>query len=315
MRRGYVLLFASIVAGCSSLRGGGGTGETPRVAAAPESLGAAAPLEVLLPMKEGSVRFAVFGDSGTGDAKQREVARMMDRYHERFPFTFAVMVGDNIYEPDAPADFQRKFQQPYANLLARGVKFYATLGNHDNPNQRFYAAFNMGGERYYSFKPAAGVRFFAVDSTYIDPPQLDWLGKELAASGSEWKIVFMHHPLYSSGDRHGPSVEKREALEPVLLKNGVSVVLTGHEHFYERLKPQKGVYHFITGGAAKLRPGTNVSDITEKGFDDDRHFMLMEISGDELYFQTISRTGRTVDSGKIRNPLKPAPETARSTPK
>jgi 3',5'-cyclic AMP phosphodiesterase CpdA len=173
----------------------------------------------------------------------------------------------------------------------------------------------LGGERYYSFKPAAGVRFFAVDSTYIDPPQLEWLAKELAASGSDWKIAFMHHPMYSSGDRHGPAVEKREALEPVFLKNGVSVVLTGHEHFYERLKPQKGVYYFISGGAAKLRPGTNVSDLTEKGFDDDRHFMLMEISGDDLYFQAISRMGRTVDSGRFRNPLKPAQETASSTPK
>ena len=128
-----------------------------------------------------------------------------------------------------------------------------------------------------------GVRIFALDSNYIDQKQLAWLEKELAASGSEWKIVFFHHPLYSSGRNHGPALSTREVLEPIFVRHGVSVVLTGHEHFYERIKPQKGILHFISGGGGKLRPGDILKNPqTDKGFDTDLHFLMMEIDGDDL---------------------------------
>ena len=127
------------------------------------------------------------------------------------PRSLVVMTGDNIYGADTPAEMKRKFEDPYAALLAKDVKFYASLGNHDNPNQRFYKLYNMGGEKYYTFRPKQGVRFFALDSNYLDPKQLAWLEKELAASGSVWKIAFFHHPLYSSGRNHGPALSTREA--------------------------------------------------------------------------------------------------------
>ena len=113
----------------------------------------------------------------------------------------------------------------------------------------------MDGKKYYSFKPRNGVRLFAIDSNYVDAKQLEWLDKELAASGSDWKIAFFHHPLYSSGATHGSADLQRELLEPLFLKHGVNVAIMGHEHFYERLKPQKGVAYFILGSSAKLRKG------------------------------------------------------------
>lgn len=91
-----------------------------------------------------------------------------------------------------------------------------------------------------------------LDSNYLDPDQTRWLEKELAASGSDWKIPFFHHPLYTSATR-GPVVELRTVLEPLFVKYGVDVVLTGHEHIYERTKPQKGIHYFVAGGSAKLR--------------------------------------------------------------
>src|SRR4030095_16696051 len=151
-----------------------------------------------------------------------------------------MLVGDNLCGSERPQDFEKKFELPYKKLLDAGVKFYASLGNHDDPNQRFYKLFNMNGERYYSFRTKNGIRFFALDSNYMSKDQIDWVTKELGASGSEWKIVFFHHPLYSSGERHGPDEELRRVLEPIFLRDGVSVVFCGHEHFYERLKPQKG---------------------------------------------------------------------------
>jgi predicted phosphodiesterase len=224
---------------------------------------------------------------------------MMVSAHELFRFTIVLMAGDNLYGGASPDDFSRKFEQPYRPLLDAGVRFFASLGNHDNPNQRFYAPFNMSGKRYYSFKKG-NVEFFALDSNYMNPEQLDWVKKETARSGADWKICFFHHPLYSDGKMHGPDKDLRAHLEPILRENGVNVVFSGHEHVYERLKPQNGIYYFIVGSSAKLvahdfRPSPEMV----KGFDADRTFMLVEIAGDRLYFQTISRAGETVDSGAV----------------
>ena len=101
-----------------------------------------------------SFKFAVIGDSGRGWAPQHEVARRMARYRERFAYPLVLMLGDNIYEgPATPDDYRRKFEEPYRTLLDAGVRFQAVLGNHDDRAQRFYAPFNMGGERYYTFEP------------------------------------------------------------------------------------------------------------------------------------------------------------------
>jgi hypothetical protein len=257
--------------------------------------------DLRLPLKDRSVRFAVIGDTGTGDSHQRDVAAQLTSWRAKFPFAFVVMMGDNLYGGDSPRDYQNEFEIPYKTLLSDNVRFYASLGNHDNPNERLYKPFNMNGERYYSFKPErASVRFFALDSNYIDEKQLDWLDKQLADSGSDWKICFFHHPLYSSGETHGSAVLQREKLEPMFVKHGVNVVLSGHEHFYERIKPQKGIQYFILGNSAKVRRGDLLkTDLTEKGFDQGYAFMIMEIAGDDLTFQAISDKGTTIDEGTI----------------
>jgi hypothetical protein len=249
-----------------------------------------------------SVKFAVLGDTGTGDRPQYEIGERLAALRSAFPFEFVILLGDNMYGGESSRDFQNKFERPYQKLLAAGVKFYASLGNHDEPErQTSYKLFNMGGERYYTFKPKDGVRFFALDSNYMDKKQSDWFEQELKNSGSEWKIAFFHHPLYSSGDKHGPDLELRKVLEPLMIKYGVDVVFAGHEHFYERIKPQHGIQHFILGSSAKLRRnGLRDTGITEKGFDADNAFMIVEIVGDDMIFQTLSRVGNIVDSGKIR---------------
>jgi len=263
-------------------------------------LSTAAAQDLFLPNKKDSLHFAVIGDSGTGDRNEYEVARQMVAFRAKFPFAMVLMLGDNLYGGESPQDFKAKFEEPYKDLLAAGVKFYATLGNHDDPKQRFYKPFNMNGQRYYTFKANDRVRFFVLDSNYMDPEQLNWLAKELKGSNSPWKICFFHHPLYSSGKQHGSDADLRRFLEPLFLEYGVKVVLAGHEHFYERLKPQKGIYYFISGGSAKLRRDNIArTNLTAKGFDQDNHFMLMEIDGDTLFYQTISRPGATIDSGIV----------------
>ena len=262
----------------------------------------AAPAQDLrLPNRPDSVKFAVIGDSGQPGSGQTAIANQMANWRTRYPFEFVLMTGDNLYGSERPRDYAKKFEIPYKALLDSGVKFYASLGNHDDVEQRLYKNFNMNGEKYYTFKPKGGVRFFAIDSNYVDAKQLEWLDKELAASGSDWKIAFFHHPLYSSGETHGSADLQRELLEPVFLKYGVNVVIAGHEHFYERLKPQKGIAYFTLGSSAKLRKGDlRRTAMTAYGNDTDYAFMLVEIAGDEMYYQVINQRGTTLDAGSIR---------------
>jgi 3',5'-cyclic AMP phosphodiesterase CpdA len=263
--------------------------------------------ELSLPNKPGSYHFAVIGDTGTGERASYDVAARLAEYREKFKFDLVLMLGDNMYGGQKPKDYKKKFETPFKKLLDAGVKFHAALGNHDDPNQRSYKLFNMNGERFYTFKPRDGIRFFALDSNYMDKTQLAWLEKELAASGSDWKIAFFHHPLYSSGGKHGSDLQLRAVLEPLFVKHNVSLVLAGHDHFYERIKPQRGITHFVIGGSAKLREGdVRKSEITAKAFDRDNSFVLMEIDGDVLTFQAIDRTGKTIDSGTVgRKPANP----------
>jgi predicted phosphodiesterase len=277
--------------------------------------------ELRLPVKDGSIRFAVIGDTGTASTAQYDVGKQMAAFRTRFAFDFVIMVGDNLYGGSASADdFKTKFEGPYAQLLGGKVKFYAALGNHDNPSERNYKDWNMDGQRYYTWRASPGglgkigspgVRFFALDSNYLDKPQLDWVESELKKSTSEWKIAFFHHPLYSSGKTHGSSLDLRSQLEPLFMKYGVTVVLTGHDHFYERIKPQNGIYHWVCGAGGSLRKGDidRGTGLTDVGFDSDYSFMLVEIDGIDMYFQAVSRTGQTIDSGVIHHT--PFPEAAK----
>jgi 3',5'-cyclic AMP phosphodiesterase CpdA len=257
-----------------------------------------------LPNRPDSVKFAAIGDNGTGERPQYEVAQQMVKSRATFAFDLVIMLGDNMYGGQTSADFVRKFEQPYAPLLDAGVKFQASLGNHDRAENVSYKFFNMNGERYYAFT-RRNVRFLALDSTRMDAKQLAWIETSLAETREDWKICYFHHPLYSNASRHGSSVDLRVVLEPIFVKHGVDVVFSGHDHVYERVKPQKGIPYFVSGAAGQLRRGNmRPTEETAAYFDQDQSFMLAEVAGDELHFQAISRTGRIVDSGVIRRTVR-----------
>jgi hypothetical protein len=170
----------------------------------------------------------------------------------------------------------------------------------------------MNGQRYYTFaKP--NVRFVVLDSNSLDRRQLAWFEDTLSASTEEWTICYFHHPLYSNGDRHGAAVDLRVLLEPILVRYGVNVVFSGHDHAYERLTPQKGIHYFVSGAGGKLRKGgVTPKPTTAAAFDEDQSFMLVEIAGADMFFEAISRTGSTVDSGVI--PLRRRRDTTSTDP-
>jgi len=245
------------------------------------------------------VRFAVIGDNGTGKTPQYDVGAQLAAARASVPFEFVIMLGDNLYGSQRPADFVDKFERPYAPLLQAGVPFYAALGNHDQPSNRDYPLFNMGAERYYTFVKGP-VRFVVGDTNLMDTAQLAWIEATLQAAREPWKIVFFHHPLYSDGDRHGSNLELRPLLEPLLVRYDVNVVFSGHDHFYQRIKPQQGITYFVEGSSGQLRKGgVTPTEMSATAFTEDQTFMLVEIAGDRFTFQTITRDGRVVDVGEL----------------
>jgi predicted MPP superfamily phosphohydrolase len=251
-----------------------------------------------------AVKFAAIGDNGNGDPPQYQVADMMARVHERFAFDRVIMLGDNIYGGQSASDLVQKFSKPYKALLDAGVKFYASIGNHDDPSHVSYPLWNMDGHNYYTYA-TKNVRFFALDSNKVDKKELDWLEGALKDAKEDWKIPYFHHPLYSDGRTHGSAVDVRVLFEPLFIKYGVTVVFSGHDHIYERITPQKGITYFVEGASGELRKGdTRKSAMTAASFDQDESFMIVEIDGNTLSFQAISRTGAVVDSGTIERQVR-----------
>ena len=162
--------------------------------------------------------------------------------------------------------------------------------------------FNMGGASYYRLERGGGLtEFFLLDSTNFDRTQAAWLENSLRDSKAIWKIAVFHHPIYSSGKTHGSDLGLRKQLEPLFTRYGVNVALSGHDHIYERTKPQQGVRYFVSGAAGEVRRGDvrAGNSFTDASFDDDNHFMVFEIEDSEMRFQAISGTGAIVDSGSF----------------
>jgi len=270
---------------------------------------------------DGEFRFAVIGDSGTGGREQYLLAEQLLKVHAKTQFNLLLFLGDNIYESGSPKGVEKKFLEPYAPLFLGGVEFRGVIGNHDAKNRSGVVLqqliFKMGAETFYSFvKGDSLVEFFALDSTQLAiendlatrQVQLRWFERALSKSASRWKIVFLHHPLFSSAAKHGIESSDqagmyrlRRMLEPLYIKYGVTMSLNGHDHVYERTKPQHGVQYFTSGAGAKLRKGDlrKNSPFFEYGNDEVRSFMLFSVTSESIGFWCIDSDGSVLDSGVV----------------
>jgi predicted phosphodiesterase len=249
-----------------------------------------------MPSIRGGTVFALMGDSGSGDESQLAVAQAMLTYFttaRRFPFV--LMLGDNLYHDD----YTNEFSIPYKPLIDRGVKFYATLGNHDRDLEIHFKPFNMEDRDRYSFDQG-NARFAVLNSNHPgDPEQIKWLDGVFTDAGLKWRIAFFHHPLYSSGIHAAESRDViRPALEPALLRNRIDVVFTGHEHLYERVRPQQGIRYFVSGGGGRYLYDYHPSEFDDIGISE-HHFMVVEIAGDRLFFEAIAHSQKLLDCGVV----------------
>jgi predicted MPP superfamily phosphohydrolase len=254
-----------------------------------------------------AVRFAVVGDWGTGERDQFNTAARMLAIHERDPLDFILTTGDNIYPNGSSKHFVKKFEEPFAGLIKQRVPFYTVLGNHDvesgRQSQCRYPLFNMGGESFYSIRRGNGlIDFFMLDSTDLSTTQVTWLETNLRSSRAQWKVAVMHHPIYSSGKKHGSEEQLRSRLEPLFTSYGVKTVFAGHDHVYERTVPQKGIQYFVTGAGGKVRRGDidMSSPNRAASYDADNSFMVIDVNDNTLEFSSISEHGDVVDTGVIK---------------
>lgn len=260
-----------------------------------------------------SLTFAVIGDSGDGSKEQLAIAKQLVAARKKTPFDFVLMLGDNIYGGGKPKYFKPRFEDPYKELLEAEVKFYAALGNHDAASADFhikYPHFNMGGKRYYNYEKGTAkeehlIEFFVLDTNDedgIQPDQLTWLETALKTSKAKWKVAYMHHSLFSSGRMHPPYLGMRKQLHPLFAKYKVNLVLAGHVHAYERIKPQDGVQYITEGCSGKIMRNTldKKSSLTAFGQDQQQSFLLAHVTEDDLKIEAIGLDGKQFDTVTLK---------------
>jgi predicted phosphodiesterase len=292
----FVLALASIIAvliciamSCCFLAFASGPAKTPKpVATAAKTWTSTKPTE-----------FMVLGDWGSGLSGQLNIANAMKALHQKAPIQFIITVGDNIYPDGDIRKFAKDyFEKPYATFVAQKIPFYPTLGNHDVPHQdEQIAYFKMPGA-YYSFNKG-NIAFFAINTNHFNPTQQSWLTHKLSQSKATWKIVYGHHPVYSSGP-HGDeeeSVQLQKELKPLLEKYHVDFYLCGHDHHYERFMPVQGVYYVLTGGGgASIRSLDNETGIEQAKSMVRHHYMWFKADGNKLYARAYGENNALIDS-------------------
>jgi hypothetical protein len=250
------------------------------------------------PASGATVRFLAFGDSGGGGSDQIALRDQM----ATVPFDLIIHTGDIAYENGTRVEFQENFFKPYADYLQYFPVFPAS-GNHEYATDDaapFREAFVLpenggpeGKERWYSFD-WGDVHFVALDTEKSGPVQAAWLDADLTANTRPWTIVYGHKPPFSSGE-HGSDAGFQTSFVPLLEKHHVPLVLNGHDHDYERTKPQNGVTYVVTGGggvgvrSVGSSPFTAVSDAVI-------HFVYVTVSGDQLALHAIDGLGHEFDS-------------------
>jgi tartrate-resistant acid phosphatase type 5 len=240
------------------------------------------------------VRVVAFGDFGTGDANQRAVARAIAARHAQQPFDFGITLGDNFYRCGVKSAQDPVWQTRWEDLYTPlGIPFYASLGNHDYGHPWIICPMHQASPeaevertkysqswrmpaRYYTYT-AGPARVFVIDTEGWSAAQREWLSAELRRTqgepGVRWRIVYGHHPMYTSGvhlNERRIGALRRE-LVPLFRETAVDLYIAGHDHDLEHLRTGGVEYLIAGGGGAKGRKvrhaePESVFHATEYGF-------------------------------------------------
>lgn len=246
-----------------------------------------------------TVRLAIVGDVGTGDNAERATADAMDGVEGSAPFDALVLLGDNVYPDGDPDQLQAKVFGPFEGVLDAPTQLVPALGNHDiqiADGAGQIEAFNLPG-RWYA-RNFGEVQVIVLDSNRSrDPAQRAWLEQTLSASKATWKVVATHHPPYSAG-YHGSDRATRDAFAPLFERYGVQLVVSGHDHDYQRNRVINGVTYLVSGAGAKLRDAGR-SDFTVVSWST-LHFLDVAAYSNRLEVRAVDQQSRVFDAVTLR---------------
>jgi tartrate-resistant acid phosphatase type 5 len=244
------------------------------------------------------VRLLAVGDFGVGGNTQRQFGEAVRRFEARNPADYLVTLGDNDYTGSPPI-FLANWEESFGWAESEGLSVAGVLGNHDVAVQRGryqYEALNMP-RRYYR-RAFGGVELYLLDSTRVDAAQTAWLRRALVGSRARWRIAVFHHPPFTCG-KHSPHGEVLARWVPLFERHRVRLVLSGHDHNYQRFAPRRGVRYVVHGGGnphnlyplgrcARGHPRQRARRV-EHGF------LYLVVRGDRLDGYAVTPAGRRTD--------------------
>ena len=244
--------------------------------------------------------FAVIGDFGSADEREKAVADRMCEYRRNHPFDHVFTTGDNVYPDGHPDRFPAAFFRPMRCLLSDGVKFHAALGNHDfltkNGLPQIRREIFGIPSRNYVFR-RDGVRFVVADSNRLN---YTWLKKATRAKVEDhWTIVLFHHPVHSGGTGHGATPDFATKLMPLFERRNVDLVLNGHDHVYSVTREVRGIRYVVTGGGGARSYGCNVEPPVRKCISR-LHFLYITANALQLEVKVIPANGPPMHSFTTR---------------
>jgi len=278
----------------------------PGAVTTPTVTSAAADPQTSLPAGTGLARFAVIGDYGQAGPGEAAVATLIHSWQPEFIIT----TGDNNYPAGEASTIDANIGQYFSDFIGRyrggygkGAqenRFFPSLGNHDwmAPGAKpYFDYFELpGNERYFDFVRGA-VHFFSIDSDPHEPDGIDaaskqaaWLKRTLAKSTARWQIVYMHHPPYSSGS-HGPT----PSMQWPFKQWGVDLVLSGHDHTYERLLVAGLPYVVIGLGGRSIYPFVSSAPGSVLRYHDDLGALRVAANDQALICRFVTVSGEQVD--------------------
>jgi len=282
-------VLAVLLAACSARVDPEAAAPSPTLA--PTSEPAAAPTTIGPSPDDAPFVFAVKGDWGAGTEAQRRVTRQMCEQREAIPFDVVMTVGDNFYERGTAT--RANYADPERCLYARADhRWHATWGNHDQAEDTRRV---LGAEqRWYSWT-GDGVEVFMLDSNRSgDAIQRAWLEDALASSTAPVKIAAFHHPPFTVGSVHDPSLKIQRDWVPLFRRHGVRMVFAGHNHLYEHLLID-GIDYVTTGGGGAGLYRCARTDPGLRRCVSAHHFLLVLVEGERIEVRAIDPRGNEID--------------------
>lgn len=252
--------------------------------------------EVTPPVDDPLLRVAVAGDVGEGEEEEWVTADAMEIAADDDAYDVLLLLGDNVYPSGDPDQLDATVFRPFGTVLRSGARLLAIVGNHDAPHEAEQMR-RLGMSGPWWAVTIDDVLFVGLDSNRVDDPaQRAWLERTLAGATQTWRVVAVHEPPYSAGYQ-GSNEAVRSAFGPLFERYGVQLVLSGHEHDYQRSVPIDGVTYVISGAGGRTR-GTGEEAFTAASYSV-LHFVELNVYEDTIVLRAITQTPRVFDDALI----------------